>query len=325
LNKDEINMNENESTIAPISQTPTHTAALDNIEAVKKRWLALSQQNFQPKDSEVHEVLLRYYQDKSAIDKWTSWWYDLSFLSKSAFYSSVVGVAGFVGVVMGLAVPFVAITGGILLCASAIIIQQEKHRRERGKRFVQDIDVLQQKMNDMMGVFNSVAAEMTVALGEIRSQAQKMLENHTELSEQERKLDHHADAIGSLTNTIGEQSRQMQNAQRRVTSSIDALATQIQSVDTDLSSVAGTVHSLDSALTHFAETAQVMHQSETAIKGISEGLGQFLHNHPVVPTSTPADKAFESAMQLSQRVIMMARANRVLQATGVNHLLMNAR
>ncbi len=299
---------------ATLSPTSKQSQAWVNNNAARKRLESLLRNSPEPRRTEVSELLLRHYADKSRIDVWTSLWHDLSIWRRGHILTSIVSIAGLSGVVVGLALPFAAIAAGILFFANHIIMHHETHRRARGVRFAEETEALEKKLDEMMGNFKVIAAEITVALEQVEIQATVMAKNNAEMTEQTGTLNNRQDTLQDVMSTVCEQTSLMQKAQHDVTLAINSIVTQVQSVDASLEHAAVSIQGLDQSIGRFAETAELMHQTGSNLEKISDGLSDFIQHASLhAQAASQPDTRVEDAITLSRKAIAFAKAQRALR------------
>ncbi len=297
--------------ITPAS-SPVHHSPLFNLRALQQRNNALIQQAPHPRRTEVAELLHRHYEDKSLIDQWTSWCYDLSFWQKTSILVSVISIAGLSGAVLGLAFPFIAIASSILYATYTLLNDQEQHRRDRGVRFVAETTALTDQLDSMMNQFRLIAAEMTTALEDVKIQAVEMLEQNTVISERTSEHDDEHAKLQDIITAVSEQSERAQKVQSDVVAVVEGITSGLHLIRPDIDEAARAVHDFKESFDQFAETTALIHHTETKLVAISNGLQDCVKR---ISTTQPQQAAqsepeFAKAILLSQNALAKSRALR---------------
>lgn len=260
--------------IAP--STPANFFAQLNLDALKKRWTNLTSNTPNIPQNPLGELLLRHYQDKSAFDKLTSWWHDLPVLHKTSIATSITVIAGLVGAIMGLSIPFIAIATGIYIAAHKLLIHHEEHRRARGERFVNEIRDLTQKLDSMLARFKVIAADMFKSLEQVEIQTTEMLINNRNMSQKIGLLTIEKDELKKIIATLAAQTTQMKQAQSQIVDAVNGVEASFESADKNLGHTSVTLQQLDGSLQQFADMTSLMHQTESTIADISNNLNRFI-------------------------------------------------
>lgn len=254
------------------SPSAAHYPALLNLRVLQQRSNTLLQQASHPRRTEVAELLHRHYEDKSLIDQWASWCYDLSFWQKSSIFTSVISIAGLAGSVLGLAFPFIALASSILYATYTILNDQEKHRRERGVRLVAETTALTEQLDRMMVQFRLIAAEMTTALEKVQVQAVEMLEQNAVISERTSEHLEEQTKLQEIITVVSEQSERTQKVQSDVIAVVENMASGLHLIRPEIDEATRSIHSFKESIDQFAETTELMHHTETKFAAIATGL-----------------------------------------------------
>lgn len=280
-----------------------------NLNALKKRWDDLTINTPFLPNNEVGELLLRHYQDKSYIDEWSSWWYDLSLLRKSSSLIPIAGAAGLIGVSIGLiAIPFLALVSSLYYAAHKLLMHHEEHRRARGERFVTEINELTQQLDNMLIGFKTIAAEMMMALEQVQTQAEEMSKNNSKIAAQTEQLAQEQGILRDITKTVSLQFEQMQKARGNLINAVESLTATITTADSSLVDAVKT-NNLDRSVEHFVETIQLLHQVEVDIKTISSGINDFIQKASVLESVSDTEDSveFEDSLKKSKQALTVVR------------------
>ena len=297
--------------ITPTS-SPVHHTTLFNLSALRQRSNALLQQAPHPRRTEVSELLHRHYEDKSLIDEWTSWSYDLSFWQKSSISVSVISIAGLSGAVLGLASPFIAIASSLLYAIYTLLNNHEQHRRDRGVRFVAETAALTEQMDSMVDQFRLIAAEMTTALEKVYTQAAEMLEQNTAINERTSELDQNKAELQDILTVVSELSERKQKVQNAVVAVVEGIATGLHQIRPHIDETACAIHDFKGKCDQFAETTARIHHTETRLEVISKGLQDCVKRIPTAQQQQAAqsEPEFDDVILSAQNALAKARALR---------------
>lgn len=300
--------NKDSTTTIATPSIPVHYAAPLDLSGLQRVNNTLLQQATQPRRTEVSELLHRHYEDKSYIDTWTSWAYELSFLQKASLSISVISVAGLSGAILGLAFPFIAIASSLLYATLSLLNEHEQHRRDRGARLAEENSALANRLDQMMDQFKQIAADMTTALEQVKTQAIEMSEHNAEISQ---RTDEHAHEQAQLQEIIA-----AVEYTEKVRSDVVAITFEItsglQSIPAHIDEATCAVHDFKNTVEQIEETTHLIHQTEKRLVALSERLQNSVDSTstPIYKSTTPFEPELESAIFRSKNALAKARALR---------------
>ena len=289
--------------------SPVHHSGLFGIRELQQRHPTLFQPSPQPRRTEISELLQRHYNDKSLIDEWTSWHYELSFLQKSSICASVIGIAGLAGAVVGLAFPLITLASGILYIASSLLNGHEQHRRDRGLRFAADTIDLTEQLDSMMDLFKRIAADMTAALEKVKVQASEMSEQNAEIGERTRDHKEEQEKLQHIITSISEQSDRAEKVQSEMVNLVENISSELVLVPSHINNTVRAIHDFQTSIISFSQTASQINHTEENLADISAGLKNCVERIAIPKPSSEEllDTELEDMLQQAQNAILMAK------------------
>lgn len=306
---------------AATTSSPGHFAALFDLNALQQQTHVLLQDTSLPRRTEVSELLSRHYADKSLIDTWASWCYELSFWEKTSLSMSVVSIAALSGTVIGFAFPLIAIASSILYAAYTLLYDQEQHRRDRGLRFSTETTALTEKLDHMMTQFRRIAADMSNALDKVKVQAEAMLEQNTLIAE--HTSDHHQEQekLQAIITAVNEQIDHTQTVQREILSVVEG----VPAIHANIDKATVAVHDFEQSIGQFAKTSGLMHQTETRLGDITAGLKTCVEQMAAVkpqPSEQLSDDV-SNVLRASEQTLERVRALRKSKEDSIDKTCLN--
>lgn len=295
-----------------MTPSPMHHAALFELRALQQKTQVIIQESVEPNKTEVSELLYRYHRDQSEIEKWTSWYYQLSFMNRTGISLSIIGVAGLSGTIIGLSFPFIAIASTILYYVTYYINEHEQHRHQRGLRFANETISLTHQLSDLMKQFQLIATDLASALDIMQREIEKIVKHNDTIQASTAEHLVEQEALNKLIAAITGQSLATKAAQDEVITVMTGVTSDLQSVKPKIENAAQSLLDFQEAMRHFTTTSQQTEQSERNLSAIMQQLGTYIaRSSSENKARTQASTAeVNHTLRSSQEILERIRASR---------------